>query len=77
MGSKKKKLKKVNLLEMTDVEKIKFVRRIRESLQQKALEAKIWQSFAEVDSLSINGKTVHCQNTSPKGFSLPDVLRNV
>ena len=49
-----KKSKKLDLLELSDVERIELIRAIRESLQQKAVEAKLWQSFVEAVGLRIN-----------------------
>jgi len=58
MAKKKGKKKKLNLLEFSDAEKIKMLREIRENLQEKIIEAKIWKSLIESDSVIINGKVV-------------------
>jgi hypothetical protein len=44
---------------MSDCEKIKVIRAIRENLRQKAVEAKLWESFLKTDEMTINGKQVH------------------
>lgn len=72
-----KKSKKLDLLELSDVERIELIRAIRESLQQKAVEAKLWQSFVEADSLTINGKTVHCDGLPLKSMSICDLLKGL
>jgi len=52
----KKKLKKLDLLEMPDSKRVKLIKEIREALQQKVTEAKLWHSLLEVENLTINGK---------------------
>jgi len=59
----KKKPKKLDLLEMSEVERYKLVKAIKENLQQKMAEAKLWQSFADTENLTINGSTVHCEES--------------
>ena len=74
----RKKSKKIDLLEMSNVEKVKFIKAIKESLQQKAVEAKLWQSFVESDNLTINGESVHSDKTQLTGLpSKADVLRSM
>jgi hypothetical protein len=73
----RRKSKKVNLLELSDVEKIKIIRAIKESLRQKAVEAKLWQSFVEADDLTINGRKIHCSQISLKGISMGDLAKNM
>jgi len=71
MGARnKKKLKKLNLLEMPNHERIKLTKEIREKLQQRVIEAKLWQSLLEAENLTINGNVV-CESNQPlKGFTL-------
>lgn len=70
-----KKSKKLDLLELSDVERIKLIRAIKEGLQQKVVEAKLWQSFAETDNLTINGKTLHRDGLRLKNMSIGAVLK--
>ena len=56
---KRNKPRKVDLLEMPDCERIKLIRAVKESLRQKAAEAKLWKSFLETDDMTINGEHVH------------------
>jgi len=59
MGIKnKKKLKKLDLLEMPNPERIKLIAEVREKLRQKMAEAKLWQSLLEAENLTINGNIV-------------------
>lgn len=74
----KNKSKKIDLLEMSDDEKLKLIRAVKESLRQKAVEAKLWQSFVDSESLTINGEKVHCEDTHLTRFSLrPDAFRSM
>jgi hypothetical protein len=59
MGIKnKRKLKKLDLLEAPNPERIKLIREVREKLRQKMAEAKLWQSLLETENLTINGNIV-------------------
>lgn len=69
MGTKSKKTsKKIDLLEMSDSEKIKLIMEVKGSLRQKIAEAKLWQSFIEAEKLTINGKTIYYEQADLKGF---------
>jgi len=68
MVSKNKKQR--NLLEMSDPEKVKVLKEIREKLQQRIVEAKLWQSLVEVENLVVNGNTVYRGNEQLNGFSI-------
>jgi len=71
MGIKgKKRPKKTNLLEMPDPERIKLIKEVREKLQQRITEAKLWQSLLEIESLTINGNMVYKGNEQLNGFCL-------
>jgi len=70
MGARnKKKLKRVNLLEMPNPERIQLIKKIKENLRQKITETKLWQSLLEVESLTINGNIVYRQDGQLSGFS--------
>jgi len=71
MGARnKKKLKKLNLLEMSNHERIQLIKEIREKLRQKIIEAKLWQSLLETEDLTINGNVVYRENQQLSGFYL-------
>jgi hypothetical protein len=53
---RKEKKPKHNLLEMPDTERNKLIKEIKEVLQQKVAEAKLWNSLLEAENLTINGK---------------------
>jgi hypothetical protein len=77
MGTfKKKKGKKLDLLEMPDCERFKFIREIQENLKQKAIEAKLWQSLMETENLTVNGEKIHFKEAQLKGISLDDLIRS-
>lgn len=59
MTSKKNKMKNSNLLEISDVERIKILKDLKESLRQKIMEAKMWKSLLELENIVINGQTVY------------------
>jgi hypothetical protein len=63
----RRKPKKLDLLELPDPEKYKLLKEIRQNLQQKTAEAKLWQSLLEADDLTINGKDVHCAGIDVHG----------
>ena len=72
MGIKnERKLKKLDLLEMPNPERIKLIRELREKLRQKMAEAKLWQSLLEAENLTVNGNIVYTEDEQLVGFSLP------
>jgi len=66
----KKKLKRLNLLEMSNRERIKLTKEVGEKLRQKVTEAKLWQSLLEAENLTINGNVVCKSNQPLHGFKL-------
>jgi len=56
MVGKNEKKKKTDLLEMHSSERVKLIKQIREALQQKVAETKLWNSLLEAENLTINGK---------------------
>jgi hypothetical protein len=60
MSKKKKtsKPKKVDLLELSSSKKARLLKKAKENLQQKMIEAKFWQSFAETERVTINGQKI-------------------
>ncbi|MEM3694692.1 MAG: hypothetical protein QXJ11_01860 [Candidatus Bathyarchaeia archaeon] len=71
MGTKNKKTqRKVNLLEVSDTEKIRLIREIKQNLRQMAVEAKLWQSFVNAESITINGETIQWKNMELEGLTL-------
>jgi hypothetical protein len=70
MGARNKKLKKPNLLKMSNHERIQLIKEVREKLRQKTVEAKLWQSLLETENLTINGNIVYKSNQPLHGFKL-------
>lgn len=71
MGARnKKKLKRLNLLEMSNHERIQLIKEVREKLRQKTVEAKLWQSLLDAENVTINGNIVYKQNQQLNGFYL-------
>ncbi len=70
MQIRKKNKPKMDLLEMSDPEKYKVIKAVKESLQLKVAEAKLWQSFLDAENLTINGKTVQSADIELTGLSL-------
>ncbi|MGC8895342.1 MAG: hypothetical protein ACP5LB_01045 [Candidatus Bathyarchaeia archaeon] len=66
----KKSQKKINLLNMSDIEKGKVLRELRQNLRQKIIEAKLWQSFINAENITINGETIQWKNIDLKGLTL-------
>jgi len=66
----KKKSKKLNLLEMSNHKRIQLIKEVKEKLQQKVIEAKVWQSLLEAENLTINGNIVCRENQQLSGFYL-------
>ncbi|MDH5481639.1 MAG: hypothetical protein OEY22_01985 [Candidatus Bathyarchaeota archaeon] len=77
MRKKNKKQKKIDLLKMTDAEKIKLIRDVRQKLRQKIVEEKLWKSFIEAENLTINGEAISRECVNLKGLSFSEVLRNL
>ena len=74
MQIRKKNKQKMDLLEMSDPEKYKLIKAVKESLQLKIAEAKLWQSFLDTENLTINGKTVQSADNELTGPSLKSEL---
>lgn len=66
-----KKPKKIDLLSISDSERIKVMREMRRKLQEKVIERKLLRSFVEAETLTINGEDVFNADEPLKGFTLP------
>jgi tRNA A37 threonylcarbamoyladenosine dehydratase len=60
MSTKKKTQnpKKVNFLELSSSKKARLLKKVKENLRQKRMEAKFWQSLAKTERITINGQTI-------------------
>jgi len=72
----RKSPRKTDLLKLSDVEKMKLLKAVRQSLQQKAAEAKLWQSFVEAENLTINGEAIAPSDMQLKGIPVADLFRS-
>jgi hypothetical protein len=66
----KKKPKKLDLLEMSNPEKIRLMKEIRETLRLKIMEAKVWQSLIATEDLTINSDIVCKPSQQLNGLKL-------
>jgi hypothetical protein len=58
----KKKPKKLDLLEMSNSERMRLMKEVGETLRQKIIEAKLWHSLLETEDLTVNGNIVFKEN---------------
>jgi hypothetical protein len=60
MSKKKKpsKPKKVDFLELSSSKKARLIKKAKENLRQKLMEAEFWQLFAKTERITINGQTI-------------------
>ena len=72
-----KKPKRLDLLELTEVERRRLIKAIRKSLEQKVAEAKLRQSFPNAGNLTVKGKIAPCDTSPLKGISTIDRLRSL
>jgi hypothetical protein len=74
MGSRKKeKHAKINLLEISVVERSKTIEKAKESLRQKVAEAKLWHSLLALENITVNGETINCGDYKLTGLSLNEI----
>jgi hypothetical protein len=64
------KKKKSDLLEMSEGERILYIKEIREKFQRRIIESKLRRLLLEAENLTINGNVVYAENQQLKGFSL-------
>jgi hypothetical protein len=74
MNTKNKNSKKIDISKMPKTEKIKLLREIKEQLREKIIEAKLWQSLTDAETVIINGNTIFLERDSLKGFQLTSEL---
>lgn len=69
----KSKPKKVDLLELSDSKRLLVLQEAKENLRQRMEEAKVWQSFAENDRVTINGQTIDFENGGLTGLTYEEL----
>ncbi len=75
MGTKNRTPKKIDLLKLSDSEKVNVIREVRQNLRQKRVEAKLWQSFLETEKLTINGEKICFEAADLKGLSYEELAK--
>jgi hypothetical protein len=70
------KAKKINLLDISDEEKLRMIGKIKQNLRLRTAESKLWQSLLEVDNLTVNGQKVICEEDQLTGLSPSQLLKN-
>jgi tRNA A37 threonylcarbamoyladenosine dehydratase len=56
--SKTVKPKKVDLLELSSSKKARLLKKVKENLRQKRMEATFWRSLDKTERITINGQTI-------------------
>jgi len=71
MGAKnRKKQKKIDLLEMSDVERAEVIEKLKQSLRQSISEAKLWKTLLLYENVTINGHVVFSSDSPLEGLSV-------
>lgn len=69
MGSKNKKTQiKINLLEMSETEKVEVMEKLKQNLQQSIIEAKLWNALLQCETVIVNGRVVFSERDSLNGL---------
>ena len=68
--------KKRDLLEMTNRERTRFIKEIKEKLRQKVIESKLQQMLLEAENVTVNGNVVYDENQPLSGFCLDRIRSN-
>jgi len=69
-----RKRKRIDLLNISDVEKVKLIWEIRRQLQQKVLEEKLMQPFLKVEPSAINKELIRKMSKSLNGVVSKEAL---
>jgi hypothetical protein len=56
------KKKKSDLLEMSDSERILYIKEVREKFQRRTMESKLERLLLEAENLTVNGTVVYAEN---------------
>jgi hypothetical protein len=71
MGAKNRKTqKKVDLLEMSDIERAKVIEKLKQCLRQSISEAKLWKTLLLCENVTINGYVVFSSDSPLEGLSV-------
>jgi hypothetical protein len=67
--SRNRKPKKVDILKLSKSEKVNLLKEAKEKLRKKLVEARFWQSLAEIERVTINGYKIDFENGGLKGLA--------
>jgi hypothetical protein len=70
----KKQARKPNVLELSDPERVILMKEAREKFKQTIIEAKLWQSLLEIESLAVNGSMIINEKQQIGGFCLENMI---
>ncbi|UCF45306.1 MAG: hypothetical protein JSW44_01340 [Candidatus Bathyarchaeota archaeon] len=71
--TKNSKPKKVDLLGLSNSKKTRFLKKAKEKLRQKLVEAEFWHSLAETERITINGYKIDFENSDLKGLQCDEL----
>jgi hypothetical protein len=63
--------KEVDILKLSKSEKVHLLKEAKDNLRQKLVEARFWQSLAEIERVTINGYKIDFENGCLKGLTGP------
>lgn len=58
----RRKKKKSDLLEMSDSERILYIKEVREKFQRRTMESKLERLLLEAENLTVDGTVVYAEN---------------
>jgi len=71
MATKDKKTsKKIDILELSDAERLRVIEQIKQRLQKSVNEAKLWRALLQYEELKINGQVVFSSTNPLEGLSV-------
>jgi|YelNatPaOPRAMG01_1025707.scaffolds.fasta_scaffold48334_2 hypothetical protein len=71
MGAKNRKTqKKVDLLEMSNIERVEVIEKLKQSLRQSISEARLWKTLLRYENVTINGHVVFSSDSPLEGLSV-------
>lgn len=68
--------RKIDLLQMSDVERVKFMEKIKLSLRQSISEAKLLKALLQYESITINGHVVFSEDGPLNGLVIQKATYN-
>ncbi|MGB9684471.1 MAG: hypothetical protein ACPL1Z_06040 [Candidatus Bathyarchaeales archaeon] len=72
MGTKNRRTqRKINLLEMSDIEKAKIIEQLKQNLRRSISEAKLWKTLLQYETVTVNGQVVFSGEDSLNGLLMP------